>query len=232
MKASALFVAWSHPTTRNKNIIAFARSRVFSTFHNQHNSRSDLAAVLRVCPTVSEAELKAAFIRRAKECHPDVSRKSPVEAKQEFVLVAKAYNALLEQRRTPQNPHARARGAADDSGFSSTADVADFARRSRARRQSPSGASQSQRSRSNRDMMGGASVGDSEVDLEWWLNLPVELSAALDFAYWGPHFDEKESPSIWGFPYAFEAEHRIHPDASDNLMELVCTTSTSMTSTI
>jgi len=221
MIASALSVVWSHPVRRNKSIIASASSCFSSTFYNQRNSREDLAAVLRVCPPVSEAELKAAFIRRAKECHPDVSRKSPIEAKQEFVLVAKAYNALLEQRRTPANPHARSRSEADVKGFSSTEDVADFARRSRARRQSTSGASQSQRSRSNRDMMGGASVGDSIVDLEWWLNLPVELSAALDFAYWGPHFEVKESPSIWGFPYAFEAEHRVHPDASDNLMELV-----------
>jgi hypothetical protein len=197
-------------------------SRAYSATHGRPGSSEALAAMLNVSPTASEADLKAAFIRRAKECHPDVSRKPPVEAKQEFILLAKAYDALVQKRRSPASYDASPSNGGEDNGFSSHEDVADFARRARARRRPP-GATQASRPRSNRDVMGQTSaVDDSFVDLQWWLDLPVELSNALDFAYWGPHFEPVDSPSIWGFPYAFEAEHRVSADASDHIMELVC----------
>lgn len=51
----------------------------------------------------------------------------------------------------------------------------------------------------------------------WWFESKSDVARAMQFAYYGPHFDGDHS----SFPYEFEAEEREDPSAHPHVVELV-----------
>lgn len=167
-------------------------------------SRIQCAKILGIHQTASALEAKAAFVIKAKLVHPDVSAKPPTEAKADFVQLVKAYQTFTgpaTSERSSQGPNTT--GREEDSDFR------EFQESQRRRRRN--GAQDSERG------AGGAAASASGWDSDelnffkpgWWASLRTELGDSLDFAYWGPAWDDATA-----FPDAFELEERTdgaHP---------------------
>ncbi|NXU92891.1 DNJC4 protein, partial [Xiphorhynchus elegans] len=65
----------------------------------------DPHSVLGVSPNATPAEIRAAFLARCKEVHPDGDPSDP-SRHQRFLLLAEAYAALSPPRGSPPRPPA------------------------------------------------------------------------------------------------------------------------------
>ena len=81
--------------------------------------RRDPYQVIGVSPDASEAEIKKAFRRLARELHPDVNRHDP-EAEEKFKEAAEAYEILSDSERRATYDRYGFEGL-DSRGFASTA---------------------------------------------------------------------------------------------------------------
>ena len=163
--------------------------------------------------TTDPKQLKEAFRLRAKAVHPDLNPDKPIqESKEEFLRVFQAFEAMMETQptrgggstvawdRTTPPPWKQEQGQQEDDGFSEE----DVFRRRRSERSTRKRQQARRSNRQNNDLMKHRADALSFVDLSWWTNLESELGDALDFAFWGPHFEGAEDQ----WPFEFEGEER------------------------
>ena len=161
-------------------------------------SRDESARRLGVDPTASDAELKRAFLMKAKQVHPDTHRlrnsNNPAamrQAKLDFVELVKAYEHLKSTRgqggggRGAQGGFTGFRAGGGRSADDINAEEeSPFASRGPRRRGGAFAGSMNRRSalsRSNKGM-----VHEDDLNLEKYIaELSEELQEALEFAFYG-----------------------------------------------